>query len=137
MVSLVTGGAGFIGSHLCELLREKGDSVLVLDDFSTGRRDNLEKLAEDPEVQLVEGTILDQGLVNSLVQQADRVFHLAAAVGVKLVVQRPLHTANVNLLGTHHVLEAAATSGTPVLIASSSEAYGNQAAQRVQESTPS
>lgn len=137
MVSLVTGGAGFIGSHLCELLREKGNSVLVLDDFSTGRRDNLEKLAEDPEVQLVEGTILDQGLVNSLVQQADRVFHLAAAVGVKLVVQRPLHTANVNLLGTHHVLEAAATSGTPVLIASSSEAYGNQAAQRFQESTPS
>jgi UDP-glucose 4-epimerase len=137
MVSLVTGGAGFIGSHLCELLKEQGDQVIILDDLSTGRRENVQHLLGNSQVQLVEGTILDPRLVTDLVASCDRVFHLAAAVGVRLVIERPLHTANVNLLGTHNVLEAAAQADRPVLIASSSEVYGDQAAQRFHESTPS
>ncbi|MCD6351528.1 MAG: GDP-mannose 4,6-dehydratase [Armatimonadetes bacterium] len=137
MTSLITGGAGFIGSYLAELLRSEGDQVILLDDLSTGRRENVAHLLDAGGVELVEGTILDADLVREQVARADRVFHLAAAVGVKLVMQRPLHTINVNLLGTHHVLDAAAELDKPTLLASSSEAYGDQAAARFQETTPS
>ena len=104
MVSLVTGGAGFIGSHLCEALAEQGDSVIILDDLSTGCRENIEYLSKQGLVEFIEGTVLDADLVSKLVERADRIFHLAAAVGVKLVLERPLHTARVNIWGSHNVL---------------------------------
>jgi len=137
MRTLVTGGAGFIGSHLCEELVARGDEVTVLDNLSTGRRENLAAAMARGKVELVEGDVLDADCVASLVRQADRVVHLAAAVGVKLVIERPLHTLEVNLLGTHHVLEACACYGKPVLIASTSEVYGHQVAESFNEETPS
>lgn len=137
MRTLVTGGAGFIGSHLCEELVARGDDVVVLDDLSTGRRENLAAAMDHGSVELVEGDVLDADLVASLVARVDRVVHLAAAVGVALVIERPLRTLNVNVLGTHHVLEACACLGKPVLIASTSEVYGHQAASSFNEETPS
>lgn len=118
---LITGGAGFIGSHLVERLCEQGDEVVVLDDFSTGSRDNVHGL--DP-ARLVQGSVLDPLLVDELVEQADRVFHLAAAVGVRLIVERPLRTFITNIKGTENVLEAAHRWRRKVLIASTSEIYG-------------
>lgn len=137
MRTLVTGGAGFIGSHLCEELVARGGEVIVLDDLSTGRRENLEAAMARGHVEFVEGDVLDADLVASLVARVDRVVHLAAVVGVALVIERPLHTLNVNLLGTHHVLEACACLGKPVLIASTSEVYGHQVAHSFNEETPS
>ena len=87
---LVTGGAGFIGSHLCEELLTRGHSVCALDDFSTGRMENVAHLRADPDFQLVQGTILNEPLVDKLVERCDAIFHLAAAVGVELIVKRPL-----------------------------------------------
>ncbi|MCX7599754.1 MAG: GDP-mannose 4,6-dehydratase [Armatimonadetes bacterium] len=137
MRTLVTGGAGFIGSHLCEELLARGDEVVALDNFSTGRLENLKAAMARGSFELVEGDVLDPDLVASLVAQVDRVVHLAAAVGVALVIERPLYTLEVNLLGTHHVLDACARSGKPVLIASTSEVYGHQVADRFNEETPS
>ena len=87
---LVTGGAGFIGSHLVDALLLEGHSVLALDDLSTGSLDNLRSAAEGPSFRFVEGSVLDSDLVTSLVSQVDEVFHLAAAVGVKFVLENPL-----------------------------------------------
>jgi UDP-glucose 4-epimerase len=137
MKSLITGGAGFIGSHLCEELIARGDTVLVLDDLSTGRRENLDAAMATGQARFVEGDIIDAGLVRELTAEADRVFHLAAAVGVKLIIERPLHTMNVNMVGTHNVLEIATDLGKPVLLASTSEVYGHQVAERFYEEIPS
>lgn len=123
---LVTGGAGFIGSHLTERLAERGDDVTVLDDFSTGRRDNLIGLEDNPRVFVLEGTVLDRSLVERLVEESDIVFHMAAAVGVDWVLRHPLRSLETNIQGTEHVLHAAseAEGGRRVLIASTSEVYG-------------
>ena len=121
---LVTGGAGFIGSHLTEQLLGDGHQVTVLDDLSTGSLDNLAHLTALPSLCIEVGSVLDESLVGELVAAADVTFHLAAAVGVKLVLDRPLSSLRTNLRGTEHVLEAAAQGGRRVILASTSEVYG-------------
>jgi UDP-glucose 4-epimerase len=121
---LVTGGAGFIGGHLSELLIARGDEVVALDDLSTGNTRNVRGLEAAPGFRLVEGTILDPHVVEPLVRDADVVVHLAAAIGVKLIVEQPLRSMRTNIAGTEIVLEAAARHGRKTLIASTSEVYG-------------
>jgi UDP-glucose 4-epimerase len=125
---LVTGGAGFVGSHLVETLLARGRRVTVLDDLSTGDRRNVAHLEESDEPRLalrfVRGSISDAPLVDELVNEHERVFHLAAAVGVRLVIDRPVQTIETNVGGTENVLRAAARGAKPVLIASTSETYG-------------
>ncbi|MEZ5330948.1 MAG: GDP-mannose 4,6-dehydratase [Thermoanaerobaculia bacterium] len=125
--ALVTGGAGFIGSHLVDRLLAAGWQVRTLDDLSTGRRENLESAAPRSALRVVDGSVLDTRLVEDLVDGVDVVFHLAATVGVDLVVREPLRTLRTNLGGTESVLAAAGHRGTPVLLASSSEVYGRTA----------
>ncbi len=121
---LVTGGAGFIGSHLCEALLERGHEVWALDDLSTGRVENLRTFQRHPRFRFLEDTVMDQALVNGLVAQCDRVFHLAAAVGVKYVLENPLRSLITNIRGTESVLEACAEHQRRVVLFSSSEVYG-------------
>ena len=121
---LVTGGAGFIGSHLAEALLERGDEVWVLDDLSTGRLENLTTFARHPRFHFVEGTVLDGSTVQRLVSQSECVFHLAAAVGVKFVLENPLRSLRTNIRGTEEVLEACARHRCRVVVFSSSEVYG-------------
>lgn len=124
MTSLITGGAGFIGSHLAEALHARGEAVVVLDDLSTGRRANLATLDGQPGFRFVQGSILDEPLVAELVAGCDSVYHLAAAVGVRRILEQPLEAILVNQRGSEHVLAAAAASGKPTLLASTSEVYG-------------
>ena len=121
---LVTGGAGFIGSHLCEALVARGDEVIAFDNLSTGSRSNLGALEGESRFRLIEGDVLDAGAVVDAVRGCRRVYHLAAAVGVKLVMERAISTIITNTRGTEHVLEACAGAGGRVLLASSSEVYG-------------
>ncbi|MEV6689908.1 NAD-dependent epimerase/dehydratase family protein [Micromonospora sp. NPDC051196] len=121
---LVTGGAGFIGSHLCEFLVRQHHDVTVLDELSTGSVANLASCLDAGTVRLVEGSILDRDLVSECVRGKDAVFHLAAAVGVHTIVDSPLQSLRVNLYGTENVVEAAVTHGVPFGIASTSEVYG-------------
>ena len=121
---LVTGGAGFIGSHLSEGLLERGHTVWALDDLSTGRLENLRTFERHPRFRFLEGNVMDQSLVNGLVTQSDRVFHLAAAVGVKYVLENPLRSLLTNIRGTETVLQACAEHGRRVVLFSSSEVYG-------------
>ena len=121
---LVTGGAGFIGSHLCEYLVAEGHQVMTVDDLSTGRLANLGSLSESPSFNFVEGSILDETLIDRCVRGADAIFHLAAAVGVKNIIERPLRSLRVNLQGTEVVVEAAARHRVRYAIASTSEIYG-------------
>ena len=121
---LVTGGAGFIGSHLCEALLSKGHEVWALDDLSTGRVENLRTFERNPKFRFLEGTVLDASTVHGLVAQSNRVFHLAAAVGVKYVLENPLRSLLTNIRGTEVVLEACAEHKRRVLLFSSSEVYG-------------
>lgn len=130
---LVTGGAGFIGSHLCEQLIRNGHSVTAIDNFSTGRASNLLALKESDEFTLVEGSILDTSLLNPLVGKADYVFHLAAAVGVFNIVKNPLASLLTNIRGTENVLEAAHSTNTPVFLTSSSEVYGKNISDSLNE----
>jgi UDP-glucose 4-epimerase len=122
---LVTGGAGFIGSHLSELLLADGWEVYALDDLSTGSRDNVAHLHDDPRFHLVVDTVLSHTVVNELVNKVDVVYHLAAAVGPRLIVERPVHTIVTNLDGTENVLDHCARFGKRVLVASTSEIYGD------------
>ena len=131
---LVTGGAGFIGSHLCERLISDGHTVTAFDDFSTGRPSNLRNLRDIGKFTLKEGSILDRSLLNPLVEKADYVFHLAAAVGVFNIVNNPLTSLLTNIRGTENVLEAAYTRNTPVLVTSSSEVYGKNTSDSLKES---
>ena len=131
---LVTGGAGFIGSHLCERLINDGHTVTAIDDFSTGRARNLEMLDGVDGFTLKEGTILDTNLLTSLMCDADYVFHLAAAVGVFNIVNNPLASLLTNIRGTENVLEAANVNGTPVFLTSSSEVYGKNVSDSLKES---
>jgi UDP-glucose 4-epimerase len=121
---LVTGGAGFIGSHLSETLLERGDEVWALDDLSTGRLENLRSFERNPRFRFLEGSVLDASVVHGLVAQCDRVFHLAAAVGVKYVLENPLRSLLTNIRGTEVVLEACAQHKRRVVLFSSSEVYG-------------
>jgi UDP-glucose 4-epimerase len=121
---LVTGGAGFIGSHLVDALVRRGHSVLVLDDLSTGRLENIEHHLDSGSVELVAQSVLDPDLVDELVPQTDAVFHLAAAVGVKLVIAQPLDSLIRNVRGTDIVVSAAARHGRRLVLTSSSEVYG-------------
>ena len=122
--TLITGGAGFIGSHLTERLLGQGERVVVIDDFSTGSRDNLASVADDSNLTVIEDTVTGCKPLGSLVADSSYVFHLAAAVGVDLVVQSPIRTIETNLKATEAILEAAAPSRTPMLLPSSSEVYG-------------
>ena len=121
---LVTGGAGFIGSHLCEALLEQGHEAWALDDLSTGRLENLSTFQRHSRFRFLEGDVRDPGLVKGLVAQADRVFHLAAAVGVKYVLENPLRSLLTNIRGSEVVLEACAEHQRRVVLFSSSEVYG-------------
>jgi len=121
---LITGGAGFIGSHLAEALVSAGCAVFVIDDLSTGSRANLAALDGHPRFHFTKGDILDATALEPLVGKVDFVYHLAAAVGVELVVHKPVHTLEDNVAGTEHVLAAAARHGVGVLLASTSEVYG-------------
>lgn len=125
---LITGGAGFIGSHLTERLLVEGASVRVLDDLSTGSLDNLERVRPDPRLRIQVGSAMDRALVTDCMQGVDLVVHLAAAVGVRLVVEQPVHTIRTNLGATQCVLDAAAEQGCKLLLASSSEVYGKSRA---------
>jgi UDP-glucose 4-epimerase len=121
---LVTGGAGFIGSHLCEALLEQGHEAWALDDLSTGRLENLSTFQRHPRFRFLEGDVRDPGLVKGLVAQADRVYHLAAAVGVKYVLENPLRSLLTNIRGSEVVLEACSEHQRRVILFSSSEVYG-------------
>lgn len=122
--ALVTGGAGFIGGHLCAHLVEAGYRVTAIDDLSTGRLDNIAGLRARPEFTFVYETILNELVMDRLTSECDTVVHLAAAVGVDLILRRPVHTIETNILGTEAVLRAAVRYGKKVLLASSSEVYG-------------
>jgi len=124
---LVTGGAGFIGSHLCDRLLDAGHSVTAFDDLSTGSPDNLRLARRHSKFRFARGTVLDPKRTRRLVGAADAVVHLAAAVGVMLVVKSPVRTIETNIRGTEVVLEAAAARRVPVLLASTSEVYGKGA----------
>jgi UDP-glucose 4-epimerase len=123
-VHLITGGAGFIGSHLADALVARGDQVVILDDLSTGRRENVVHLIEDGSAVFVEGSVLDAELVDQWVERTDSVFHLASAVGVKLVVEQPLESLMRNVRGTNVVSHAASRYGRRLLFTSTSEVYG-------------
>jgi UDP-glucose 4-epimerase len=121
---LVTGGAGFIGSHLCELLVQNNYRVRAVDDLSTGRLENILHLRSHPNFQFVRETIANAQVLDRLASESDIIIHLAAAVGVKLIVENPVHTISTNIMGTETVLGAANRYGCKVLIASTSEVYG-------------
>lgn len=121
---LITGGAGFIGSHLAELCLAQGAHVSVIDDLSTGRIENVKPLLQHSEFTFVRETVLNEAVLDRLVADADVVVHLAAAVGVKLIVDHPVQSVEVNIQGTHNVLKCAARYRSAVLVASSSEVYG-------------
>ena len=121
---LVTGGAGFIGSHLVERLLAAGKSVVVVDDLSTGSLENLRVVAEHPKLKILQSKISQCAKLTKLTAGAEAIYHLAAAVGVELVVKSPVHVLETNLRETEILLQAAATHRTPLLLASTSEVYG-------------
>lgn len=134
MKILVTGGAGFIGSHLCERLIQRGHKVSVIDDLSTGRMNNLDSIISDHNFKFTQGSILDMELLSTLISDSDYVFHLAAAVGVFNIVNNPLNSLLTNIRGTENVLEAASKFDVPVLLTSSSEVYGKNISDSLKES---
>jgi len=121
---LITGGAGFIGSYLAEALLERGDHVTIIDDLSTGRFDNIAHLTNHPYFNFVIESIFNEVVMDRLVSECTQIFHLAAAVGVKLIVEQPVHTIETNITGTEAVLKSALRYRANVLIASTSEVYG-------------
>ena len=133
MKYLVTGGAGFIGSHISDSLIKRGDQVVVLDNLSTGNRKNIEHLLKNPSFTLTEGSILDTSVVNDVVNSVDHVLHFAAAVGVFTIVDKPLESLTTNIRGTENILEASHRFKKEVLIASSSEIYGKNAVSALHE----
>src|SRR5438093_6524367 len=124
MVALITGGAGFIGSHLAEALVARGEQVIILDDLSTGAIENIRHLRKEPSVRCVFESIMNRSLLAELVDETDTVFHLAAAVGVRLIIESPVQTIETNVKGTELVLEVAAKKRKTVIVASTSEVYG-------------
>jgi UDP-glucose 4-epimerase len=137
MKVLITGGAGFIGSHLTERLLREGRQVTVLDDLSTGWIDNLRGAFDYPGFEFIEGSVLDRGTVQRLVVQSELVVHLAAAVGVRYVLDHPLATIITNVDGTHIVLDACGKFRKKVLVASTSEVYGKNSSNALCETADS
>ena len=133
MKALITGGAGFIGSHLADCLLARGDHVVLLDDLSTGRLSNIEHLDSRPDVEFVLGSILNADLVDHVVSRVDTVFHLAAAVGVNLIVEKPLESLITNIRGTETVVEKVHKFGKRVLVMSTSEIYGKNTSDSLSE----
>lgn len=133
MNALITGGAGFIGSHLAEALLARGDRVIALDNLSTGQHLNVEHLIGRTDFEFVLGSILNGDLVDDLVARTDVVFHLAAAVGVQLIVEKPLESLATNIRGSEIVFEKAHKHGTKVLVTSTSEIYGKNTSDRLGE----
>jgi UDP-glucose 4-epimerase len=121
---LVTGGAGFIGSHLCDLLVHNGHSVVAIDNLSTGRLENIKPLLPMPNFQFVRESITNSQVLDRLTSQADILIHLAAVVGVQLIVEDPVNTIATNIMGTEAVLTTANRYGCKVMLASTSEVYG-------------
>ena len=130
---LVTGGAGFLASHLIDGLVSRGDSAVALDDLSTGTAVNLEGALATGGAELVVGSVLDEALVDKLMSKVDMCVHMAAAVGVELVLSRPLESLLSNVRGTDVVLAAASRHGTPLLYASTSEVYGTLSSTAIGE----
>jgi len=124
MSILVTGGAGFIGSHLCEQLIEDGHKVVAIDNLSTGRIENVYHLRNHSSFQFVKENILNQQVLEDYARDSDVIVHLAAAVGVKLIVEDPVHTINTNVMGTEAILKIANRYNCKTILASSSEVYG-------------
>jgi len=125
MRNLITGGAGFIGSHLAEELLGRGEEVVVIDDLSTGNLNNIKHLKSNPDFSCHVGTILDKGLMKRLIKDCDMIYHLAAAVGVKYIIDNPLKSIETNTKGTEIVLSLASSMGRKkVMLASTSEVYG-------------
>jgi len=124
MKVLITGGAGFIGSHLAERLVGQGHEVLAVDNLSTGRLENIESLDGNPHFGFVEGDVCDVSLMETVAEKCDLIYHLAAAVGVKLIADHPVRTIETNIGGTEIVLDAANKFGRSIFLASSSEVYG-------------
>jgi len=124
--ALITGGAGFIGSHLSELLLDRGVEVFVLDDLSTGSERNVAHLRDRRDFHLIVDSVLKSSVVNELVHRCDVVYHLAAAVGVRLIVEEPVRTLVTNIQGTENVLDHCNRFGKRVLVASTSEVYGDR-----------
>ena len=133
MRALVTGGAGFIGSHLADLLLAEGHSVIALDNLSTGRHQNIDHLLQRPDFEFVLGSILNADLVDDCVSRVDVVFHLAAAVGVELIVERPLESLATNIRGSEIVFEKAHKHDAQILVTSTSEIYGKNTSDRLGE----
>lgn len=133
MNTVITGGAGFIGSHLADLLLDLGDKVTVLDDFSTGSSANLVAAQQRSGFQVIEGSVLDRDLVMRVTSTADRIFHLAAAVGVRRIIEQPLDSLRVNLHGTENVLDAALAARASMVLTSTSEIYGKNTADALSE----
>ena len=133
MKVLITGGAGFIGSHLADLLLDRGDEVIAIDNLSTGRHENIEHLLSRQDFQFELGSILNVDLIDHLISRVDAVYHLAAAVGVDLIVQRPLESLTTNIRGSELVLEKAHKHGAQVLVTSTSEIYGKNTSDRLSE----
>src|SRR5213596_3453973 len=121
---LITGGAGFIGSHLSDAYLQRGDEVFIIDDLSTGSFENIRHLKEHPRFHYTIESVHNQPVTAELVDECDVVFHLAAAVGVKLIIESPVRTIETNVHGTEMVLAAAARRNKRVLLASTSEVYG-------------
>jgi UDP-glucose 4-epimerase len=131
--ALITGGAGFIGSHLADLLIEQGHSVIALDNLSTGQHKNIEHLLNRTDFEFVLGSILNADLVDDCVSRSDVVFHLAAAVGVNLIVEKPLESLATNIRGSEIVFEKAHKHGAKILVTSTSEIYGKNTSDRLGE----
>lgn len=121
---LITGGAGFIGSHLCEALLGQGHQVSVIDDLSTGRLSNIEHLRSEPGFKFARASITDHIVLDRLASEADAIIHLAAAVGVKLIIEQPVRSIEINVVGTEYVLQTALRYGCRVVVASTSEVFG-------------
>jgi UDP-glucose 4-epimerase len=134
MRALITGGAGFIGSHLSERLLENGIEVDVIDNLSTGRKKNISHLFSNDNFEFFQNTIMNEWLLEDLINQSDIVYHLAAAVGVKLIINKPVETIETNIRGTENVLKFANKARTRVLIASTSEVYGKMPHELLSES---
>ena len=133
MRALITGGAGFIGSHLADLLVDRGDEVILLDNLSTGRHANIQHLLGRTDVEFVLGSILNADLVDDVVSRSDVVFHLAAAVGVELIVEKPLESLQTNIRGSEIVFEKAHKYTKPILVTSTSEIYGKNTSDKLGE----
>ena len=133
MRALITGGAGFIGSHLADRLLDRGDQVVLLDDLSTGRLSNIEHLNGRSDAEFVLGSILNTDLVDKVVSRVDTIFHLAAAVGVNLIVEKPLESLITNIRGTETVVEKAHKYNTRILVMSTSEIYGKNTSDSLSE----